>query len=323
MTVTPPKGRYAPSPTGPLHLGNLRTALVAWLHIRLAGGHFILRIEDLDQTRSRAESIGQILEDLRWLGLDWDEGPDVGGPCGPYLQSQRSAFYDDAFSQLRNARRVFPCYCSRKDVALAANAPHGRENSGIYPGNCRHLATDTAPPNARAAAWRYRVPSHRLEVLDQISGPLIQTMDVEVGDFVVRRADRLYAYQLAVAVDDALMGITDVVRGADLRDSTPRQVELLNSLGLPVPRYWHIPLIMDALGRRLSKRDGDQGVTALRQQGRAPQHIVGRLAASLNLIPDDEPLSARELLARLTSATLRERLIAAAAQASHGTGYPQ
>ncbi len=321
MTIIPSRGRYAPSPTGPLHLGNLRTALVAWLHTRLAGGQFILRIEDLDQTRSRAECIEQIIEDLRWIGLDWDEGPDMCGPGVPYLQSQRTAFYEAAFTQLRNARRVYPCYCSRKDVALAANAPHGRENSSIYPGTCRPLASDTAPPSGRVGAWRYRVHNNTIEVLDQIRGPLLQTLDVEVGDFVVRRADRLYAYQLAVAVDDALMGITDVVRGADLLDSTPRQVELLNSLGLPLPRYWHIPLMTDALGRRLSKRDGDQGVTALRLQGRAPECVVGHLAASLGLIPREEPLSTGDLLAQLSSASLRERLIAAASepsQVSHG-----
>lgn len=319
MVVTPPsKGRYAPSPTGPLHLGNLRTALIAWLQTRLAGGCFILRIEDLDQPRSRAECIAQIIEDLRWLGLDWDEGPDVGGPAGPYLQSQRSALYETAFHQLRKAQRVFPCYCSRKDIALAASAPHGRENGGIYPGTCRHLDAGATPPGHREPAWRYRVGRNTVEVHDQISGALTQTMDVDVGDFVVRRADRLFAYQLAVAVDDALMGVTDVVRGADLLDSTPRQAELLNALGLPVPRYWHVPLMTDALGRRLAKRDGDGGVATLRLQGRTPEQVVGQLAAGLGLIARDEAISARALLGQLSGASLRERLIVAGKQKPSG-----
>src|SRR3569623_1961534 len=176
-----PRGRYAPSPPGPLHLGNIRTALLAWLQIRLAG-------------------IEQLIDDLRWLGLDWDEGPDIGGPHAPYLQSQRSAIYDAAFQQLRDHGRVFACHCSRKDIALAASAPHERDAHTIYPGTCRAPRSDAG---GRASAWRYRVEQRRVRFDDEIAGETVQHMDRDVGDFVIRRADGGYAYQLATAVDDA------------------------------------------------------------------------------------------------------------------------
>ncbi len=312
MSAIQIKGRYAPSPTGPLHLGNLRTALLAWLQTRLAGGHFILRIEDLDLPRSRPEYIDEIIRDLRWLGLDWDEGPDAGGPNGPYLQSQRGELYENAFERLRAQGRLFPCYCSRKDIAHAASAPHGPAHSGIYPGTCRHFDGSGDTPKNRHAAWRYRTHANAIELRDEISAPLIQVMDTDVGDFVVRRADGIFAYQLAVAVDDALMGITDVLRGADLLDSTPRQLDLLQSLGLPLPRYWHVPLLHDAQGRRLAKRDGASGLAPLRARKITPQAVVGQLAASIGLLARAEPLSTTELLHSLDSAALRARLIAAA-----------
>ena len=312
MNAAQLRGRYAPSPTGSLHLGNLRTALLAWLQTRLAGGHFILRIEDLDPPRSRPECIDEIIDDLRWLGLDWDEGPDVGGPHGPYLQSQRNELYEHAFEQLRAQGRLFPCFCSRKDIAQAANAPHDSEHSGIYPGTCRHLDGEAPVREGRSAAWRYRAGPNTIELHDEISGSLLQTLDVDVGDFVVRRADRVFAYQLAVAVDDALMGITDVLRGADLRDSTPRQLELLRALKLPAPRYWHVPLLHDAQGRRLAKRDGAGGLAPLRAQKITAQTVVGRLAASIGLLDRAEPVSTAELLDSLDGAALRTRLIAAA-----------
>jgi len=224
-----PRGRYAPSPTGPLHLGNIRTALLAWLQIRLAGGVFILRIDDIDAARNRPGGIEQLIDDLRWLGLDWDEGPDIGGPHAPYLQSQRSAIYDAAFQQLRDHGRVFACHCSRKDIALAASAPHERDAHTIYPGTCRAPRSDAG---GRASAWRYRVEQRRVRFDDEIAGETVQHMDRDVGDFVIRRADGGYAYQLATAVDDAMMGITDVVRGADLLTSTPRQIEVLRALAM-------------------------------------------------------------------------------------------
>ncbi len=312
-----PRGRYAPSPTGPLHLGNVRTALLAWLQIRLVDGVFILRMEDLDLPRARAGSAAQILDDLRWLGLDWDEGPDLGGPLAPYTQSERTPLYQEALQRLINADRLYPCYCSRKDVALAASAPHAGDTTFIYPGTCRNGAP--ARPE-RDPAWRYRVPERVVSVVDEIAGPLAQTLHHEVGDFVVRRADRLFAYQLAVVVDDALMGITDVVRGVDLFDSTPRQAELFDALGTPVPRYWHVPLLLDATGRRLAKRDEAASLAALRGQGDSAPAIVGRLAAELQLIPPGTELGPRQLLARLDLPTFRHHL-AAALQAQRATSH--
>ena len=304
-----PRGRYAPSPTGPLHLGNIRTALLAWLQIRLAGGVFVLRIDDIDAARNRPGGIEQLIDDLRWLGLDWDEGPDVGGPHAPYLQSQRSAIYDAAFEQLRDHGRVFPCHCSRKDIALAASAPHERDAHTIYPGTCRARRSQAGE---RPSAWRYRVEQRCVRFDDEIAGEIVQRMDRDVGDFVIRRADGGYAYQLATAVDDAMMGITDVVRGADLLASTPRQIELLRALGHAPPRYWHVPLLLDAEGQRMAKRHGSAGLAAARADGFRAADVVGRLAHGLGLIAHLEALSARELLDTLNLSTLQQRLIAAA-----------
>ncbi|MBA2660784.1 MAG: hypothetical protein H0U74_00690, partial [Bradymonadaceae bacterium] len=214
------RGRYAPSPTGPQHLGNMRTALVAWLQTRLSGGTFVLRMEDIDLPRVVQGSAAQILDDLRWLGLDWDEGPDVGGPLGPYDQSARQELYVEALNRLEQAGRIYPCYCSRKDVAEASSAPHGFEGMLAYPGTCRELtpgerARVYEEKGARAPSWRYRVPARRVGVVDEIAGIYEEQLEVEVGDFVVRRSDGMFAYQLGVVVDDALMGITDVVRGVD------------------------------------------------------------------------------------------------------------
>lgn len=305
LRAAEPRGRYAPSPTGPLHLGNLRTALLAWLQTRLGGGTFILRIEDLDRPRNRPGGTERILEDLRWLGIDWDEGPDRPGPCDPYVQSQRQALYDAAFARLRAAERLFPCFCSRKDIVLAASAPHVRDGSVVYPGTCRTRAPHATAPDV---AWRYRVASNTVEVKDETAGLITQAMDRDVGDFVVRRADGIYAYQLAVVVDDALMGITDVVRGADLLGSTPRQVELFRALGLAPPRFWHVPLLLDEQGRRLAKRDHAAGVDRLRAGGITPAAIIGRWAFELGWIRAPEPISAAELREELTLDVFRARL---------------
>lgn len=304
---TGPRGRYAPSPTGALHLGNLRTALLAWLQARLAGGSFILRIEDLDRARSRPGLDAQMLADLRWLGLDWDEGPDCGGPAAPYVQSQRDAFYRAAFERLRATGRLFPCVCSRKDIALAASAPHRQDGAALYPGTCRTRSAARINTGAHCA-WRYRVGDDWVTFDDEVAGRVVQHMQREVGDFVLRRADDVYAYQLAVVVDDALMGVSDVLRGADLLDSTPRQIELLRALGLPEPRHWHVPLLLDAEGRRLAKRDDAAGVAALRATGVTPARLVGRYARELGLIEHDEPMSARELLSGLTPTGFRAAL---------------
>jgi len=293
-------GRYAPSPTGDLHLGNLRTALVAWLQARLAGGVFLLRMEDLDRPRNRAGSAEKILHDLRRLGLDWDEGPDRGGPLGPYVQSDRNEFYRTAFDSLRQDDRVFPCYCSRRDVRDAASAPHGGEF--VYPGTCRPGGSRQATASSSSRlppAWRFAVRGGVVCFHDCLQGMLRQDLAAAVGDFVVKRRDEVYAYQLAVVVDDALMGVTDVVRGEDLIDSTPRQIALQEALGLPTPRYWHVPVIRDDQGRRLSKRDGSASLDEYRDAGGTVESLVGRFAAELALVERGMVLSAKELLSGL------------------------
>lgn len=311
---TSPRGRYAPSPTGQLHLGNVRTALLAWLQIRLTDGVFVLRIEDLDQPRTRPGSTEQIIDDLRWLGLDWDEGPDCGGPLGPYHQSARHGIYAEAMHQLEEMGRVFPCFCSRKDIAQAASAPHAGDEIATYPGTCRDLSPDQRQARQalrpeRSPAWRFRADAQVLCFDDVIAGKQAQDLRHEAGDFVLRRADTLFAYQLAVVVDDWLMGMTDVVRGADLLSSTPRQLALFAALGAGwTPNFWHVPLLHDANGKRLSKRDGSDSLAILRARGDAPARVVGQLAESLHLVPAGSRLSAPELLQELTMERFRNAL---------------
>lgn len=312
-------GRYAPSPSGPLHLGNARTALIAWLQARLATMPFILRIEDLDLPRVRPGSSEQIIDDLQWLGIDWDECGNIyaNDVISPYYQSQRKHYYEAALTQLRDEGLIYPCYCSRKDIRNAASAPHRHESGPIYPGTCR----DSNQRNERAqrhhgkaAAWRYRVAKRTIEFEDRIVGKVSQSLDKAVGDFVVRRADGLYAYQLAVVVDDGLMGITDVVRGADLLDSSARQIELFEALGYPVPTFWHIPLMVDEKGIRLSKRDGSDSIEMWRQQEKSAPLLIAQLAATLGLVTENRPLSANELLQELSLEKLRKCLIKASIQ---------
>ncbi|MEA3291229.1 MAG: tRNA glutamyl-Q(34) synthetase GluQRS [Pseudomonadota bacterium] len=308
-----PCGRYAPSPTGPQHLGNLRTALLAWLQARLTGGRFILRMDDLDRPRVREGSAEQVLDDLCWLGLEWDEGPDVGGPCGPYTQSERDPLYREAFRRLLKRGHLYPCGCSRKDIAEAASAPHEPGRSLRYPGTCRPAApfvdeSESVRHGAPPPAWRFRLEGETIQVEDRLAGKLNQNLETEVGDFVVRRRDGLFAYQLATVVDDALMGVTDVVRGLDLFDSTPRQVVLAKALDLPIPRYWHLPLMIDSERKRLAKRDGADSLQELRQAGAPPEEVVGRLAASCGLAAPGAELSAAELLDSLDLDGFRRRL---------------
>ncbi len=290
-----PGGRYAPSPSGPLHLGNARTALLAWLQARLAGGRFVMRMEDLDRPRMRPGCAAQIIDDLRWMGLDWDEGPDVGGKTGPYEQSARDSIYAAALSRLQDAHTIFPCFCSRKDIQQAASAPHGSDGP-IYPGTCREQELAFGKNGRRSATLRYRVGAGRIEVKDVVTDSIIQDLSHDVGDFVVRRSDGVFAYQFAVVIDDALMGVTDVVRGVDLRESTPRQLALLSALDLPAPHYWHVPLMTDDNGNRMSKRDGSESVGMFRTRGGKPAELVGQLAASVGLCPLETPVSAQELL---------------------------
>jgi glutamyl-tRNA synthetase len=293
------RGRYAPSPTGPLHLGNARTALLAWLAARASGGSYIMRVEDLDGPRVRPGMEARILDELRWLGLDWDEGPDVGGPVGPYRQSERLDRYAAALERLRAAGAVYPCDCSRAEIAGAAQAPHGPGDEGPrYPGTCRALAPGAAGARAarRPPAWRLRVPEGEVAFDDGVHGPQRRDVAAETGDFVVARADGIPAYQLAVVVDDAAMGVEEVVRGDDLLGSTARQLLLYRALGLRAPRFAHVPLVNGEDGARLAKRHGALSLGELRERGADPRAVVGLLAASAGLCAAGARVEARALV---------------------------
>jgi glutamyl-tRNA synthetase len=303
------RGRYAPSPTGALHLGNLRTALLAWLCTRASGGAFVLRMEDLDTPRTRPGAAVGILDDLGWLGLDWDEGPDTGGPLGPYAQSQRHALYEHALARLREQGLLYPCYCTRAELERIASAPHAGEHEQRYPGTCRDLSVRERAhreAHGRRPAIRFRAPGTPIMFVDALAGAITENVAATVGDFVVRRSDGLFAYQLAVVVDDALMGVTQVVRGADLLASTARQLTLYDALGHARPtRYLHVPLALDAARTRLSKRDASAGLAPYRASGTSPQRVVGTLAASCGLWPEGEPATLDVLLAAFDPARLR------------------
>jgi glutamyl-tRNA synthetase len=287
------RGRFAPSPTGELHLGNARTALLAWLQIRAAGGEFILRVEDLDAGRVRGEYRTSHLEDLRWLGLDWDEGPDVGGVYAPYVQSERSPLYVEALRVLDADGLLYPCWCTRKEIAASASAPHGPDDEGpAYPGSCR----DRGAPGSGEPALRFRVPPGPVRFHDAVQGDRGFDPSEEIGDFVVKRKDGVAAYQLAVVVDDAAMGVTDVLRGADLLSSTSRQLLLYRALGLEPPRWAHVPLLLDASGERLSKRNRSATLGGLRREGVSPGKVVGWLAWSCGLVPRPVEVRASELV---------------------------
>lgn len=297
----PARGRYAPSPTGRIHVGNARTALLAWLAARAGGGGFVLRIEDLDRSRVVLDAEAALLADLAWLGLDWDEGPDRGGGCGPYRQSERAARYDAAIDTLLASGRAYACACSRAEVARAASAPHGADDEGPrYPGTCR--AQPPAAVRARAAAAgrapviRFDGRGARCPFTDAVHGWLDPLGADGVDDFVLRRADGTAAYQLAVVIDDAAMGIGEVVRGDDLLRSTPRQLALYAALGLAAPRFAHVPLLLAPGGERLAKRTRPTSVADLRAAGVDPAVVVGRLAASAGLAPPDARLAPAALV---------------------------
>jgi len=306
------RGRYAPSPTGVLHLGNLRTALLAWLFARSSGRAFTLRIEDLDRPRVRSGVTARMLADLRWLGLDWDEGPDLGGTLGPYFQSQREALYSAAFARLRAAGLIYPCYCARSELARIASAPQqeGQDASAPrYPGTCRDLTpAQWAEREAagRRPSWRFRAPAEPIAFTDVLHGEISENVAAAVGDFIVRRSDGVFAYQLAVVVDDALMGVDQVVRGYDLLGSTARQLALYDALGYPRPaEYAHVPLALDLTGARLAKRDVATGLDALRIAGKTAPEVVGALAASCGLWSAGAPATPAQLLANFDSAKIR------------------
>ena len=277
----PMKTRFAPSPTGELHLGNVRTALFNALLARRHGGVFLLRIEDTDRERSRDAFAAALEMDLRWLGLDWQEGPQVGGPAGPYRQSERAPVYARHFEALEADGQAYPCFCSTEELSVARKVQLAAGRPPRYPGTCARLSpAERAARRAqgRMPTLRFRVPEARLiEFEDQVRGPQRFASD-DIGDFVIRRADGSAAFFFCNAVDDALMGVTDVVRGEDHLANTPRQLLILEALGLPLPRYGHISLIVGADGSPLSKRTGSTSIRALREAGFLPLALANHLA---------------------------------------------
>ena len=298
----PVRGRLAPSPTGALHLGNARSFLLAWLSVRSRGGSLVLRIEDLDHPKVKPGAAAQALEDLRWLGLDWDEGPDAGGPRGPYVQSERRARYREALAALRAKGLAYPCVCSRSDVAEAQSAPHGRDpHSLAYSGTCRgrfgswEEACAALPPG-RLPVWRFRAPPGVSSFDDRFLGRRELDLAGELGDFALARDPDGAGYQLACAVDDAAMGITEVLRGDDLVDATHCQLAIQAALGLPRPAYVHVPLVVAEDGRRLAKRHGDTRLASLRAAGVPAARVVGLLAWWSGLAPFGAECAPADLL---------------------------
>ena len=280
-----PVGRFAPTPSGRMHLGNVFAALLAWLSVRSRDGAMVLRMEDLDTQRTSPEYAQILREDLAWLGLDWDtETPP---------QSKRSPVYDRYFEILREQGVLYPCYCTRSQLH-SVNAPHLSDGTYVYAGTCRNLTPAEQAAFGRAPAWRVKVPEKIWTVEDKIQGVYKENLATDCGDFVVRRADGVYVYQLAVTVDDGEAGVTEVVRGMDLLSSAPRQMYLQALFGFSQPEYAHIPMLVAPDGRRLSKRDKDLDLGVLREK-MTPQALIGALAYSAGLIDVNEPVSPREL----------------------------
>jgi len=286
------RGRFAPSPTGRIHLGNARSALLGWLQARAAGGQFLLRVEDLDRARCRPQYVDDLMRDMEWLGLTWD---------GPVLfQSARDEVYREALARLEQAERVYPCFCTRAEIARAASAPHGLSEEGPrYPGTCARLtvAERAERSRTRAPAYRFRVPPGEVRFMDGLQGPYGHDVAEVVGDFVVRRNDGVASYQLAVVVDDAATGITHVLRGDDLLTSTPRQIQLYAALKLTAPAFFHVPLVLGEDGKRLAKREGAFALAELRERKLPAERVLGLLAAWSGL-GDGTPVTLEELVRR-------------------------
>lgn len=315
-------GRLAPSPTGALHLGNARTFLLAWLSVRQQQGHLLLRIEDIDSPRVKPWAVAQTIEDLRWLGLDWDSGPDIGGPQSSYIQTERMELYRELLQRLVADRKIYRCTCSRSEVAAAASAPHEPATSArnwpqdvasvdllegqIYPGTCCQGGNFglAEPAPSRPYAWRWRFEPGLVHWQDRVLGQQSACPQSQLGDFVIGKADWTPAYQLAVVADDYSMGVTEVVRGLDLVPSTYRQLAIIDHLGWPRPSYAHVPLMVGPDGRRLAKRHGDTRMSFFRQRGILPEEIVGYLAWTLGMQPQPRALSATELCGKLDWAAL-------------------
>ena len=283
-------GRYAPSPSGRMHLGNLMCCLLAWLSAKSKGGQVLLRIEDLDTMRCPRVYADAIVDDLAWLGLAAD------GPTPTVYQSERSEIYQQYYDILLKKGLVYPCFCSRSQLH-AASAPHRSDGQVVYAGTCRGLSDAEIARRSltRAPAFRVQVPDEEIAFTDGHLGRYAENLARDCGDFYLRRADGVFAYQLAVVVDDALMGVTEVVRGSDLLSSTPRQLWLYRELGLTAPQFYHLPLLLAPDGRRLSKRDGDQSLENLRARY-TPQEIIGKLAYVCGLQDTPAPASPQELV---------------------------
>jgi glutamyl-tRNA synthetase len=272
----PYRGRLAPSPTGLLHIGHACTFLTAYHRAREHNGVLVFRNEDLDPQRSKPKFTQAMIEDLRWLGIDWQEGPDVGGPLAPYEQSQRRSLYLETWRKLRDAGAIYPCTCSRKDLAGAAGAPNEGDDEPLYSGRCRETLNEATNYDSPAGMnWRFRVPDGETISFDDLQqGRQSFTAGNDFGDFVVWRRDDVPAYQLAVVADDAAMHITEVVRGADLLKSTARQLLLIRALRLPIPAYYHCDLVRDSAGVRLAKRHDALSLRTLREQRRTPEQVL-------------------------------------------------
>ncbi len=292
MQNTLPVGRFAPSPSGRLHLGNVLCALLAWLSARSRNGNILLRVEDIDTARCASrERIEQMLDDLRWLGLTWDGGENPND-----YQSARTDIYAAYFEKLKAQGLLYPCYCTRAELH-AASAPHASDRIGVYDGRCRRfMEGGSPPPVGRTPAWRLTVPKETVSVMDGVQGLYTENLAADCGDFLLRRSDGVFAYQLAVVVDDALSGVTEVVRGKDLLSSTPRQIYLYRLLGFTPPQFYHIPLLTRADGTRLSKRDAALDMGVLRETYASPEPLIGMLAHAVGLVPQPTPLTVEQLI---------------------------
>ncbi len=291
------RGRFAPTPSGRMHLGNLLAALLAWLDARSNRGELVLRIEDLDTQRTSPEFARQLMDDLRWLGLDWDEG----GLEPAYMQSRRTIWYEEAFQVLEEKGLIYPCYCTRSE-RMAATAPHRDDGAVVYSGKCYHLTALERAELERAGrrpAWRVRCPDLEVALEDGNCGRYAENLAHDCGDFIVRRSDGVFAYQLAVIVDDALMRVNHVVRGRDLLCSAPRQAWLYEVLGYEPPKFFHTPLLLAPDGRRLAKRDHDLDMGALRERYTA-QELTGLLAFCAGLLDRPEKVTAGELISQFS-----------------------
>lgn len=294
-------GRLAPSPTGAQHLGNARTYLLAYWSARHSKADLILRIEDVDSPRVKPWATQQAIDDLRWLGIDWNEGPDIGGPHAPYIQTQRVDRYREALDRLIHGDQVFPCTCTRKDIAAAGSAPHFEHEGPVYPGTCATWRLGDPVPATGPFCWRFRAGRQRVEFNDEVMGPQACVPHDDLGAFPITQKNGEPSYQLAVVVDDAAMGVTEVVRGNDLVPSTFRQIELYRALGWTEPRFAHVPLVLGRDGRRLAKRHGDTRLSHFRDQGIASAEVVHWAAHTCGLVDENETVdSAEELIDRFS-----------------------